>query len=305
MAARKIDSEIDRLYRLAPDEFTAARNALAKSAGTDGAAIKQLTKPPIAAWAVNQVYWQHRDVYDALVAAAKELRQTHKTILGGRSGDLRSAGKAHETAVDQALKTALSLLAASGHPATDTTRQAIATTLRALPSADPPGRLSATLQPGGFEMLAGLSIGSGQGGRAVNKVAASTKEAAPARPAAAGRPQSGAAPFHRNTTHTPPKAPDPKAAARAREAAARAARELREAEHTARREEFESARATREAEKAARQLQQAREALAAAQREVEEAEAAAAEAEQTKAAADKRAEAAERALQEAKRKARS
>jgi hypothetical protein len=303
MAARKIDSEIDRLYRLAPDEFTAARNALAKSAGTDGAAIKQLTKPPIAAWAVNQVYWQHRDVYDALVAAAKELRQTHKTILGGRSGDLRSAGKAHETAVDQALKTALSLLAASGHPATDITRQAIATTLRALPSADPPGRLSATLQPGGFEMLAGLSIGSGQGGRAVNKVAASTKEAAPARAAAAGRPQSGAAPFHRNTTHTPAKAPDPKAAARAREAAARAARELREAEHTARREEFESARATREAEKAARQLQQAREALAAAQREVEEAEAAAAEAEQTKAAADKRAEAAERALQEAKRKA--
>jgi flagellar biosynthesis GTPase FlhF len=304
MAARKIDAEIDRLYQLVPDEFTAARNALAKSAGADAAAIKQLTKPPIAAWAVNQVYWQHRDVYDALVAAAKELRQTHKTILGGRTGDLRSAGKAHEAAVDQALKTALSLLAAHGHPATDTTRQAIATTLRALPSADPPGRLTATLQPGGFEMLAGLSIGSAPGGRTPTKVPVATKETAPARStAAAGRSQAGAAPFHRKTTHTPPKAPDPKAAAQAREAAARAARELREAEHTARREEFESARATREAEKATRQLQQAREALAAAQREVEEAEAAAAEAERTKAAAEQRAEAAERALEEAKRKA--
>src|SRR4051812_38336332 len=302
MAPRKIEAEIDRLYQLGPDEFTAARNALAKGAGADAAAIKQLTKPPIAAWAVNQVYWQHRDVYDALVAAAKELRQTHKTILGGRTGDLRSAGKAHETAVDHALKTALSLLAASGHPATDTTRQAIATTLRALPSADPPGRLSAALQPGGFEMLAGLSIGGGQGGRAANKVAVAKKEDARAE-AASGRPHPGAAPFHRKTTHTPPKAPDPKAAARAREAAARAARELREAEHTARREEFESARATREAEKAARQLQQAREALATAQREVEEAEAAAAEAERTKAAAEERAEAAERALEEAKRKA--
>src|SRR3954471_13275351 len=298
MAARKIESEIDRLYQLGPDEFTAARNALAKGAGADAAAIKRLTKPPIAAWAVNQVYWQHRDVYDALVTAAKELRQTHKTILAGRTGDLRSAGKAHETAVDQALKTALSLLAASGHPATDTTRQAIATTLRALPSADPPGRLRAALQPGGFEMLAGLSIGGGQGGRAANKAAVSKKETAPARAEAA-------APFHRNTTHTPPKAPDPRAAARAREAAARAARELREAEHTARREEFESARATREAEKAARQLHQARGALATAQREVEEAEAAAAEAERTKAAAEERAEAAERALEEAKRKLKS
>ena len=176
MAARKIESEIDRLYQLAPDEFTAARNALAKSAGPDAAAVKRLTKPPIAAWAVNQVYWQHRDVYDALVAAAKELRQTHKAILRGRSGDLRSAGKAHETAVDQALKAALSLLAANGHPATDSTRQAIATTLRALPSTDPPGRLSATLQPGGFEMLAGLSIGSGQAARTPNKAASAGKE---------------------------------------------------------------------------------------------------------------------------------
>ena len=148
MAARKIESEIDRLYQLGPDEFTAARNTLAKTAGTDAAAIKRLTKPPIAAWAVNQVYWQHRDVYDALVTAAKELRQTHKAILAGRTGDLRSAGKAHEAAVDQAMKAALSTLAANGHPATDTTRQAIATTLRALPTDDPPGRLSTTLQPG-------------------------------------------------------------------------------------------------------------------------------------------------------------
>jgi hypothetical protein len=304
MAARNIESEIDRLYQLAPDEFTAARNALAKGAGPDAAAIKRLTKPPIAAWAVNQIYWQHRDVYDALVTAAKELRQTHKTILAGRTGDLRSAGKAHEAAVDLALKTALSLLAASGHPATDTTRQAIATTLRALPSADPPGRLGATLQPGGFEMLAGLSIGGGQGGRASTKAPVAPKETAPARPAAAaGQPQPGAASFHRKTTHTPPKAPDPKAVARAKEAAAKAARELREAEHTARREEFESARAIREAEKAARQLEQARAALAAAQRDVEEAEAAAADAERTKAAAEQRAEAAERALEEAKRKA--
>ena len=186
MAARKIESEIDRLLPARARRVHGGPDTLAKTAGTDAAAIKRLTKPPIAAWAVNQVYWQHRDVYDALVTAARELRQTHKAILAGRTGDLRSAGKAHEAAVDQAMKAALSTLAANGHPATDTTRQAIATTLRALPTDDPPGRLSTTLQPGGFEMLAGLSIGGGPSGRA-SKVPAASKEIAPARSAGGDR----------------------------------------------------------------------------------------------------------------------
>jgi hypothetical protein len=308
MAARKVESEIDRLYQVGPEEFTASRNALAKTAGADAAAIKRLTKPPLAAWAVNQVYWRHRDVHDALISAAKELRQTHKTVLAGRTADLRSAGKAHDVAVDQALKAALAELAEKGHPATDATRQAIATTLRALPAADPPGRLSTILQPGGFEMLAGLSIGTGTG-RQSEKPPAPVRDAArvgatPARATSpAGKQQRPAAPFHRRTTHTQEKAPDPRALAKAREAAARAARELREAEHTVRREEFEAARAAREADKADRLLQHAREALATAQRDFEEAEAAAAEAARTKVLAEERAAAAERALEEAKRKA--
>jgi hypothetical protein len=294
--ARRLDDEIDRLYKLAPDEFTPARNALAKTAGADGPAIKQLTKPPLAAWAVNQVHWHQPDVYNALVSAAKTLRQTHKAILSGRTGDVRAAGKVHEAAVDAALKAALSQLASNGHPATDSTRQAIATTLRALPGNEPPGRLTRTLQPGGFEMLAGLSIGAeGLPADAHKTVSAAT---APARIEKLA-PSSGKA--RRKEPEATPK-PDPKALARAREAAAKAARELREAEHTARREEFEAARATREAEKAARQLEQAREALAAAEKDVETAEAAATEAERTRAAAEKRAEAAERALDAARKR---
>ena len=54
------------------------------------------------------------------------------------------------------------MLQEGGHPATDATRQAILTTLRALPSDEPAGRLTRALQPGGFEMLAGLSIGGGR-----------------------------------------------------------------------------------------------------------------------------------------------
>jgi hypothetical protein len=297
MAARRIDAEIDRLYQLAPDEFTPARNALAKSAGADAPAIKGLTKPPLAAWAVNQVHWHQPEVYDALISASRALRQTHKAILAGRSGDVRAAGKEHEAAVDAALKAALSQLASNGHPATDATRQAIATTLRALPGDEPPGRLTRTLQPGGFEMLAGLSIGA-EGLRAdAHKTVSAAMS--PARIEKL-EPSSGKA--RRKTPETTPK-PDPKEVARAREAAAKAARELREAEHTARREEFEAARASRESEKAARQLEQAREALAAAEKDVETAEAAAAEAAKTRAAAEKRAEAAERALDAARKRA--
>ena len=163
MASRRIDTEIDRLYQLPPDEFTPARNALARTAGADAADVRRLSKPPIAAWAVNQVYWKRRDIYDALVDASTELRKIHTAILGGRRADLREASKAHEDALDAALKAALAILQEEGHPATDVTRQALLTTLRALPSEDPPGRLTRTLQPGGFEMLAGLSIEGAKG----------------------------------------------------------------------------------------------------------------------------------------------
>jgi hypothetical protein len=299
MAARRIDGDIDLLYQLAPDEFTAARNALAKTAGADAPAIKRLTKPPIAAWAVNQVYWQRREVYRALTDAATELRQTHKTILSGKTGDVRAAGKAHEAAVDAALKTAISLLQSNGQPATDATRQAIVTTLRALPGDEPAGRLTRVLQPGGFEMLAGLSIASGAAGRSGETLHVSKAPAILSPRIEKPGPSEGKA--HRKTTEPPQKPADPKALARAREAAAKAARELREAEHTARREEFAAARAAREAEKAARLLEQARDALATAQQDVEAAEAVAAETERTRAAAEKRAAAAERALDAARR----
>jgi hypothetical protein len=158
VSSRRVETEIDRLYQLPPADFTAARNALAKEAGADGAGIRALAKPPLAAWAVNQVYWKRRDVYDALIAASNDLRKLHKAVLSGRHADIREAGRTHDAAVDAALKAAIAILRDDGHPATDATRQAIVTTLRALPSDESPGRLTRTLQPGGFEMLAGLSI---------------------------------------------------------------------------------------------------------------------------------------------------
>ena len=64
----KLDSRIDELYKLPLDEFTKARNALAKTlSGTDKASVASLAKPSVAMWAVNQLYWQDAPTYNALV----------------------------------------------------------------------------------------------------------------------------------------------------------------------------------------------------------------------------------------------
>ena len=85
--SRGFETEIDGLYRLPLEEFTAARNELAKQSGKRGAEIKALAKPPVAAWAVNQLYWHRRSEYDALVDAAQQLRQAHAAVLGGKTAD--------------------------------------------------------------------------------------------------------------------------------------------------------------------------------------------------------------------------
>jgi hypothetical protein len=281
MAPRALDAQIDRLYQLPLDQFTGERNALAKTAGQDAARVRALVKPPIAAWAVNQLYWQKRDVWDALVAAAENARRAHKAVLAGRSGDVRSANQVHDEAVEAAVKATLALLADTDNPATDATKQAITTTIRALPGDEPPGRLTRTLQPGGFEMLAGLSVAPGTGARPSKPAA--TRESATASPS---RPKG-----------------DAKALTQAREAAAAASRALRDAEHAARREEFEIARTTREEERAEKTLDQAREALAQAKSELERAEAARTAAARAREAAEARARDAERALQAARGRA--
>jgi hypothetical protein len=275
-----LDDDLDRLYQLPLTEFTAARNDLAKRAGARAADVKQLAKPPIAAWAVNQLHWKDRRTYDALIEAADALRATHKSVLSGKRGDLRFAGKEHEDAVEKASKATLAILTASGHPVTDATRHAVSQTLRALPSSDPPGRLTRALQPGGFEMLAGITVkGGGAGARAIKTA--------------------------------PPKTPDRKDKApaedkkwtQARDDAAAAARELREAEHGARRAEFEAARAARGLTKADEELAAAREDLDKARTRVEEANAEAAKAAKQNEAARRAVESAEREVAAVRKRA--
>lgn len=274
-----LDAEIEKLYQLPLEDFTAARNALAKGAGKRAAEVRGLTKPPVTAWAVNQLYWKRRKQYDDLIDAAQDARKAHAAILAGKSGDVRSTGKEHDERVTQALETTLELLREAGHPATDASRQAILTTLRALPADDPPGMLTKALQPGGFEALAGLSI---RGAKAPIAFKPAPKPAL--------KPE-------KRERHGKPR--DAAAIARAREAVAAATRALKDAQHAAQREEFEHARAVRDAEKADKAVTIARRALEEAEAEMHEAEDAAAAAKKRKDAAEERSDEADRAVETA------
>ena len=238
------DADVDRLYQLPLGEFTAARNALAKDA-KHAADIRALSKPPLAAWAVNQLYWKNRRTWDALVDAAEHLRRVNKAVLGGRSGDVRAAGAAHDAAVRDALKATLDQLTLAGHPVTEATRQAVLNTLRALPADEPPGRLTRVLQPGAFEVLAGLTIAApARKGTKGTKVDRDQTEEGTKETKERGRSKA-----------------DAKALTRAREAAAAADRALLEAEQAVRRHEFDMARAARDEERAERTVEQTRTAL--------------------------------------------
>jgi hypothetical protein len=263
-----LDSEIDRLYQLPPNEFTAARNDLAKRAGPKAGDVRKLPKPPLAAWAVNQLHWNDRKTYDELIEAARSLHAAHTAVLSGKRGDLRFSGKEHDEAIERALKRTLTLLADAGHPVTDATRNAVAQTLRALPSDDPPGRLTRALSPGGFEMLAGITMK----GRAAGSPAVKTAAAKPAAKAPAAEK---------------PDAAEERRRAKARDDAAAAAKALREAEHDARRAEFEAARAARAAARAEETLADARSGMEAAQARLDDAHAQAKAAEKARQTAER------------------
>ena len=161
------DSEIDALFRLPLEDFTAARNALATKLTQAGkqheaAQVKKLGKPPLSAWVVNQLYWGHRKGFDRLTAAGESLRRAQASQLAGKGGDLRAALEARRSALADLTKRASDLLAKAGHSPTPETLRGVTTTLDALAtfgnqaSGPQPGRLSDEVEPPGFEALASL-----------------------------------------------------------------------------------------------------------------------------------------------------
>jgi hypothetical protein len=157
------DAEVgDELFGLPPEEFVAARDELARRLRREGEAeaarrIRALRRPPLSAWAVNQLARGPEGGLGELLAAGERLRAAHRAALAGEgAAELRAAAKAEREAVAALVLAALELLREAGHPTTETTRDRVAATLHAA-AASPEaaelvggGRLTADLDPSGF-----------------------------------------------------------------------------------------------------------------------------------------------------------
>jgi hypothetical protein len=154
-----LETSIDVLYQGPLDEFVAGRKALAKTlTGDEAQRVKQLQKPTSVAWAVNQLYWHRRPVFDRLAKSGKKLRAAQVSALGGHRVDIRQAAEDHRAAIAEAVAETSTVAAESGiHP----NAEELARTLEALSldvAAADAGRLVRSLQPAGFEALAGLVV---------------------------------------------------------------------------------------------------------------------------------------------------
>jgi hypothetical protein len=191
----------DELFGLAPEEFVAARDDLARRLRREGdpeaaRRVKALRRPPLSAWAVNQLARGRGPGLEGLLAAGERLRAAHQAALAGEgAAELRAAGRAEREAVAGLVQAAMELLAEAGHAATDATRDRVAATLHAA-AASPEaadlvrhGRLTADLDPAGF----GTAAAGRSGRRAARKEAGADGDRAGVEDAAARRTRRAAA----------------------------------------------------------------------------------------------------------------
>ena len=164
--------DLDELFRLPLGEFTAARNTLAKrlkqsGRGNEAEFVKGLVKPPITAWAVNQLYWKHREAFDRLIATGERFRRAQASGLSRKVADMRGALDARRQELSNLSDLATALLRNAGHNPTPETIRRITTTLEAMSAyaslhdGPHPGRLTHDVDPPGFESLGSLMPSTG------------------------------------------------------------------------------------------------------------------------------------------------
>src|SRR5919201_2534295 len=132
-----VETELDQLFGLPLEDFTAARNELAsrlKSAGQADAAerVRELRKPSVPAWAVNQLARREPEAVGRLVDAGERLRQAQAAALsGGDAGAVREATVAERDAVRELTRLVERLLGDAGRKPTQAVVERIGRTLRA------------------------------------------------------------------------------------------------------------------------------------------------------------------------------
>jgi predicted GNAT family N-acyltransferase len=152
----RLEEELDGLYALPLDEFTAARDELAKRLRAEGERdradeVKALRKPTVAVWLVNQLARDREIDVKRLLKAGEALGKAQASARGfseARRSEQEALGRlasaARESGVGpQAAERAIQTLRAAS--LTDEGRDLLKR-----------GRLTEELQPPGFEALAGL-----------------------------------------------------------------------------------------------------------------------------------------------------
>lgn len=163
-----IGAEIDALFQLPLAEFTGARNALAKQLKSEGRTldaerVKALVKPSAPAWAVNQLYWQDPKAIERLLALGERIRKAQTGKL--KNADLRALIDEKKQMTTALQTKATAILEEAGHAASVDSMRRVSATLESLAAwgqmegVPKAGRLTADLDPPGFDTLAALMSG--------------------------------------------------------------------------------------------------------------------------------------------------
>jgi hypothetical protein len=164
-----IDAEIDALFQLSLGEFTGARNALAKHLKNEGRMldaerVRTLAKPPSPAWAVNQLYWQDPKAIQRLLSLGERARKAQTGQL--KNADLRSLIEEKKQMTMSLLTKASAILEEAGQAASSDSMRRVSATLESLAAwgfmegVPKAGRLTADLDPPGFDALTALMGGN-------------------------------------------------------------------------------------------------------------------------------------------------
>jgi hypothetical protein len=132
-----VESELDQLFALPLEDFTAARNELAsrlKGAGQTESAerVRELRKPSVPAWAVNQLARRQPEAVGRLVDAGERLRKAQAAALaGGEAAAVREATAAERDAVRELTRLSERVLEDARRKPTQAVVERIGRTLRA------------------------------------------------------------------------------------------------------------------------------------------------------------------------------
>lgn len=212
MAARaarpSIDDDIRAIYHGALGDFVAARQALAKRLKQEGdaraAAVKELKKPSLSAWAVNQLFAQEGKAMAAFVGWGEKARAAQrKTEAGGDAKPLREALAAIGGETARLHVRGVELLAAAERAPGEAIVERVRTNLEALVLDEQAAEVAARgwldddLQAPGFEVMAALQVAAmgarpAKGGAATKPSGKATSATPLGKPIAAAVPRMGA-----------------------------------------------------------------------------------------------------------------